>query len=74
MAAGGSKRRRPLYGESTTYEMHPKLGWKHKMAESKKWKQNVAGSIKITEESFRDAKWYPGFAEACETKIDVFVT
>jgi hypothetical protein len=26
------------------------------MAESKKWKQNVAGNIKITEESFRDAR------------------
>jgi hypothetical protein len=29
MASGGSKRWRASYHESTTYETHPKPGWKH---------------------------------------------
>ena len=29
MASGGSKRWRASYPESTTYEMLPRLGWKH---------------------------------------------
>jgi hypothetical protein len=63
MASGGSKRRRALYGESTTYEMRPRPEWKHYMAESRKWKQNVAESRNITAENLNDVKYYLGFAE-----------
>jgi hypothetical protein len=64
MASGGSKRWRVFYHESTTYEALPKLGWKHLMAESRKWKQNMAGSTNAMEEGFRNAKWRLKFAKA----------
>lgn len=53
MASSGSKNWRAFDGESTTWETPSKIGWKHEMAASGNWKQNVARSRKIVKRAIK---------------------